>query len=119
MRRRTFMSVPLISPIKFCKLTLGIKLQNRWGNFRCQLTSKVGQFCMLINRFINNGKSSPLHSYLIQNGSCNLEPVLYNSLREMDSKEGMKKIKKKQKQFQVSSNDVLVLNSKLNQIKDE
>ena len=37
----------------------------------------------------------------------------------MDAKEGMEKLKKKFKKFQVSSSEVIALNSKLNQTKNK
>jgi hypothetical protein len=45
-----------------------------------------------------NGKQAPIHAYLIENGKCNLEPMLYHSLEQMDeivAKENSKRIIKK------------------------
>ena len=61
----------------------------------------------------NHGKNAPVHSYLVKNGYCNLEPILYESLYEMDAKEGGKKLKKRIKKFQFSNNDLIALKSKL------
>lgn len=65
--------------------------------------------------WINNyGKGAPVHSYLIINGSCNLEPAFYQSIHDMDKSEGSLKLEKKIKKFQMSNNDLLALKSKLN-----
>lgn len=34
----------------------------------------------------NNGKQAEIHCYTIQNGQCNLEPILFNNIKELDEK---------------------------------
>lgn len=61
-----------------------------------------------------HGKNAPVHSYLIQDGSCNLEPTLYESLHQMDATEGAEEFQKKIKSFHVPTDELLALKSKLN-----
>ncbi len=47
------------------------------------------------NQWINdNGKKARIHCYVIQGGNCNLEPMLYNSLSDIQGEEREKVIRK-------------------------
>jgi len=52
----------------------------------------------------SHGKKSPVHSYVIESGKCNLEPALYNSLSEIDSIEANVSHEQLLKEFRIKSN---------------
>ena len=54
--------------------------------------------------FKANGKQAPVHCYIIENGKSNIEPILYQSIQEMDDIEGRANFEKRVKEFREKNN---------------
>lgn len=53
--------------------------------------------------FEANGKQAPVHCYIIKDGKSNIEPLLYQSIQEMDDIEGCANFEKRVKEFRAKS----------------